>query len=146
MYVLQPDMITGFIQQECRIYSNMFHGAMNDPMSGLKNTYFHEQIEKGNKHKTKLPITEALCLQHHDKKGGWHLKNNQIKRFHTQHKCKGKQMEKRPIKNYECNEDLKKQKCKENMKQYRSQKRKNEKIQTIYNKEELKVVTQVIET
>ena len=61
-------MMKGFNQQECRIYTNMFHRAMNDQMSGLMKTYFHQEIQKGNKHKTKLPITEELNLQHHNKK------------------------------------------------------------------------------
>ena len=56
----------------------MFHGAMNDLMSGLMNIYFHEQTQKGNKHKTKIHITKVLSLQHHDKKGSMHLKSNHI--------------------------------------------------------------------
>ena len=66
-------MIKCFNQQECRIYINMFHGAMNDPISGLVNAYFHEQIQKGNKPKTRLLITEALYLQCNYKKGKYAL-------------------------------------------------------------------------
>ena len=96
--VSQPCMIKGFSQQECIIYINMLYGAMSYPMSGMMNTYFHEQIQNGNKHKIKLPNKEALCLQHHDKKGSMHLKSNHIQRFHTKHKQKGKQVGKKLIK------------------------------------------------
>ena len=79
--VLQPGIIKGFNQQEFKIYITMFHRAMNDPMSGLINTNLYEQILKGNKHNTKLPIIKALCMQHHDKKGCMHFNSNHIKDF-----------------------------------------------------------------
>ena len=66
--VSQSDMIKGFNQQECKIYINMFHRAVNDPLSGFMNTYFHKHIEKGNKDKPDLPITETVSLQDKDKK------------------------------------------------------------------------------
>ena len=66
--VSQSDMMKGFNQRECKMYINMFQRAMNDPMSGLMNVYFHEEIEKGNKHKPQLPITETVSFQDNDKK------------------------------------------------------------------------------
>ena len=96
--VSQPDMIKSFNQKECRIYFNIFDGAMNNPVSGLMNTYFHEQIRKGNKHKTKLPVTEALCLQHHDKKRKYALEKQSYPKISHQTQTEWKAYGKRPVK------------------------------------------------